>query len=272
MTPTTALALTLTAPPRRPPAKSTRLLTSLSIVLPCFNEEANVARAVAEACDAAKTVCDDYEVVVVDDGSADRTRAIAEGLRLHDRHVRIVAHERNRGYGAAVRSGFRAARMDWILLTDGDLQFDVAEVVDLAPLSREADFVAGFRVERMDAVHRRVNAAAWNRLVRGVFDVPVRDVDCAFKLMRRALVQSLDLTAEGAMVSAELVAKASAAGACFAEAGVDHRPRVAGKPSGASPRVVARAFGELVQIRRQMRAAERVGRVRVSAPVTPLGA
>jgi Glycosyl transferase family 2 len=272
MTPTTSLALSLTAPTPHPPAEPARPLTSLSIVLPCFNEEGNVARAVAEACAAAQAVGDDYEILVVDDGSADRTRVIAERLALVDAHVRLVAHDRNRGYGAAVRSGFRAARMDWIVLTDGDLQFDLMELADLAPLTREADIVAGFRIARVDPVHRRVNAAAWNQLVRRAFDIPLRDIDCAFKLMRRTLIQSLDLTAEGAMVSAELVAKASAAGARFAEAGVDHRPRIAGKPSGASPRVIARAFGELAQIRRQMRATEQAGRTQLPSPITPLGA
>jgi len=247
-------------------------LTSLSIVLPCFNEEENVARAVAEAAAAARAVCHEYEIVVVDDGSSDRTRAVAEHLTRSDLHVRVVSHGHNRGYGAAVRSGFQAARMDWILLTDGDLQFDLSELADVAPLVRDADFVAGFRIQRMDPLHRRINAAAWNHLVRHVFAVPVRDVDCAFKLMRRRLVQSLDLTADGAMVSAELVAKAGAAGARFAEAGVGHRPRLAGRPSGASPRVIARAFGELARIRRELRVAGQPQVAQLPSPITPVGA
>ncbi len=127
------------------PAPSTRL-RSLSIVLPCFNEEENIAAALAEASAAARAVAEAYEIIVVDDGSADRTRAIAERLALADRHVRVVAHEHNRGYGAAVRSGFQAARMDWILLTDGDLQFDLAELADVTPLTAGADFVAGYRI------------------------------------------------------------------------------------------------------------------------------
>jgi len=247
-------AAVITPPqPTRTPVASTRL-RSLSIVLPCFNEEENVAGAVAEASIAARRAADAFEILVVDDGSSDRTRVIAEALALADRNVRVVAHEHNRGYGAAVRSGFQAARMDWILLTDGDLQFDLAELADVAPLTADADFVAGYRIVRMDPVHRRVNAAAWNWLVRRFFDVDLRDVDCAFKLMRRPLIQSLDLTAEGAMVSTELVAKAAGHGARFAEAGVHHRPRVAGASSGASPRVILRAFGELFRISRDMRA------------------
>ncbi len=260
-------------PPKltRRPASATRL-TSLSIVLPCFNEEDNVAGAVSEAAGAARRVADTHEIIVVDDGSSDRTRAVAEYLALTDRNVRVVAHEHNRGYGAAVRSGFQAARMDWILLTDGDLQFDLAELTDVAPLTADADFIAGYRIIRMDPLHRRVNAAAWNWLVRRFFDVDLRDVDCAFKLMRRPLVQSLDLTAEGAMVSTELVAKAAGRGARFAEAGVRHRPRVAGTSSGASPRVILRAFGELFRISRDMRAQQAAAPQLQAPQTTALGA
>jgi len=267
-----AAAVTIPEPPARTVPSPQTHLTGLSIVLPCFNEEENVAAAVAQAAHAAQLVADAYEVIVVDDGSSDATSAIAERLAQTDGCVRVVAHEHNRGYGAAVRSGFQAARMDWILLTDGDLQFDLDELSDVAPLTRGADFVAGYRIVRMDPVHRRVNAAAWNWLVRRFFQVDVRDVDCAFKLMRRPLVQSLDLTAEGAMVSTELVAKASGRGARFAEAGVHHRPRVAGASSGASPRVIARAFRELARISREMRA-EQAARAQLPAPqTTALGA
>ena len=247
--------------------QSARELTSLSIVLPCFNEEPNINRAITEALVAGREVADVVEVIVVDDGSTDRTRLLAEARALAGCEVRVVAHDGNRGYGAAVRSGLRAARMDWILLTDGDLQFEMAELRDVTPLAGDADIVAGFRIVRMDPFHRRANAAAWNWLVRRIFKIPVRDVDCAFKLMRRSLVQGLDLSAEGAMVSTELLARAGAAGASIVEAGVHHRPREAGEATGASPRVILRAFRELAVIARRMHD-EQAGR-EVLAPPAP---
>jgi glycosyltransferase involved in cell wall biosynthesis len=228
-------------------------LRGLSIVLPCFNEAENVERAIDEATAAGELVADAHEVIVVDDGSADATRDLAAARAAEDARVRVLVHEANRGYGAALRTGFAAARLEWIFLTDADLQFDMTELTRFAPLAPSSDIVAGYRVHRADPPHRLLNAAAWNLLVRRAFDVPVRDVDCAFKLMRRELVQSLELTAEGAMVSTELIARAAAAEARFAQLGVGHRPRAAGRPSGASPRVVLRAFRELRAVRAELR-------------------
>jgi glycosyltransferase involved in cell wall biosynthesis len=247
-----AMAVTAPLPPAGRPHVVGRL-RGLSIVLPCHDEAENVERAIDEATAAGELVADAHEVIVVDDGSADETRALAAERAALDPRVRVLVHDANRGYGAALRTGFAAARLEWIFLTDADLQFDMTELVRFAPLAPSCDVVAGYRVRRADPPHRLLNAAAWNALVRRSFDVPVRDVDCAFKLMRRELVQSLPLTAEGAMVSTELIARAQQAGARIAELGVSHRPRAAGRPSGASPRVVLRAFRELRAVRAELR-------------------
>jgi glycosyltransferase involved in cell wall biosynthesis len=228
-------------------------LRGLSIVLPCHDEAENVERAIDEATTAGELVADAHEVIVVDDGSSDATRELAAARAAEDPRVRVLVHEVNRGYGAALRTGFAAARLEWIFLTDADLQFDMGELARFAPLAPSSDIVAGYRIHRADPPHRLLNAAAWNLLVRRTFDVPVRDVDCAFKLMRRELVQALPLTAEGAMVSTELIARAAQADARFAQLGVTHRPRAAGRPSGASPRVVLRAFRELRAVRAELR-------------------
>jgi glycosyltransferase involved in cell wall biosynthesis len=169
--------------------------------------------------------------------------------------VRVVVHTRNRGYGDAVRTGITAARMPWVFLTDADLQFDLSELEDLLPLAVRADLVVGWRILRRDPLNRRLNAAAWNWLVRRMFRLPVRDVDCAFKLVRRELLEQFTLEATGAMISTELVVKCLAAGGRLEELGVHHRPRVAGEQSGANPRVVARAFFELARLRRSLHAA-----------------
>jgi glycosyltransferase involved in cell wall biosynthesis len=228
-------------------------LTGLTVVLPCHDEEENVLEAVRQARAAAADAALDHEIVVVDDGSRDTTRARAEIVAAADPRVRVVVHEVNRGYGAALRSGIQAAHCDWILLTDADLQFDLGQVSRLLEPARTNDLVIGFRLVRMDPLMRRVNARAWNALVGRVFDLDVHDIDCAFKLIRRDLAQSLRLTAGGAMISTELVARARLAGASIAEIGVRHRPRPAGEQSGADPAVVLRALGELRRIRADMR-------------------
>lgn len=235
-------------PARRRPiglAAAPPTLPGLSIVLPCRDEAENVAAMVADARAAARRVADAHEVIVVDDGSSDDTLAIARSVAARAREVRVVAHETNRGYGAAVRSGFEAARMPWVFLTDADRQFDLDQLDDFVVPSSRADLVAGRRVDRADPLPRRAAAYAWNVLVRALFGLPVRDVDCAFKLIRRDLLRSLDLSTDGAMISTELIVRCVRAGARIEERDVHHLPRAAGRQSGLSPRVVARAFREL---------------------------
>ena len=251
MLPAMAVASTPATGARRPHVVGR--LRGLSIVLPCHDEAENIERAIDEATLAGELVSDAHEVLVVDDGSLDATRELAQARAAADPRVRVLIHEGNRGYGAAVRTGLAATRLEWLFLTDADLQFDMTELTRFVPLAPSCDIVAGYRTHRADPPHRVMNAAAWNLLVRRMFDVPLRDVDCAFKLMRRDVVQPLPLTAEGAMVSTEIVTRAVGAGARIVELGVSHRPRPAGRPSGASPRVVMRAFRELRAVRAELR-------------------
>jgi glycosyltransferase involved in cell wall biosynthesis len=248
----------LTAEPLRPqprpalaPVPST--LPGLSIVLPCRDEAANVAAMARDACAAAERVADEYEVLVVDDGSTDETLSIARSVAAEEPAVRVIVHERNRGYGAAVRSGFGAARMPWVFLVDADRQFDLDQLDDFIPSAATHDAIVGRRVQRADPLYRRAAARAWNVLVGNLFHLPVHDVDCAFKLVRRDLLDSFELTADGAMVSTELIVRLMQAGARIEERGVVHMRRTAGKQSGLTPPVVARAFRELAITRRELR-------------------
>jgi len=212
-----------------------------------------VETAVLEAIAAAKLVSHRYEVIVVDDGSSDETARKVGRLVAANRSVRLVVHPINRGYGGALRTGIDAARMPWVLLTDSDLQFDLTEIESFLPFAGSSDLIVGYRIDRKDPIARRANAKAWNWLVRLMFALPVRDVDCAFKLIRRDLLSQLELLSSGAMISAELIARSTQAGARLTELGVHHRPRLAGEQSGASPRVIVRAFRELFRLRQVLR-------------------
>ncbi|HEX8157544.1 MAG TPA: glycosyltransferase family 2 protein [Solirubrobacteraceae bacterium] len=249
------------APARLRSVPTAPSLGSVSVVLPCFNEEANVAEAIRNAAAAAAMTSEDYEIIVVDDGSTDGTARIASDFVEADPRVRLILHARNRGYGDALRSGIEAARMDWVLLADADLQFDLRELADFVPLTRDADALWGRRILRQDTITRRASAAAWNRLMRALFHLPVHDVDCGFKLIRRDLLRQFKLQTSGAMISTELVVQCEAEGARFAEIGVHHHPRVAGEETGGNPRVILRAFRELGRMYGALRRLSRAGLV-----------
>jgi glycosyltransferase involved in cell wall biosynthesis len=216
-------------------------LAGLSVVLPCFNQEDTLEHAISSAADAAARASDRYEVIVVDDGSTDGTLRIASELARRDRHVRVLVHARTRGRGARVRTGIDAAQMPWILLIDAGLPIDPHEVKTFLPIAPDADLVVGRRVLRGDPLGRRARAAAWNGLVRRVFGVPVHDVDCPLKLVRRELVDDLPLSSNGTMIGAEMVVRALAAGGRVREVAVSHRPRRSRTQSLAHPRGHARS-------------------------------
>jgi glycosyltransferase involved in cell wall biosynthesis len=221
-------------------------LEGLSIVLPAFNEESNVRQAVMRARAAGERFADAVDVIVVDDGSTDHTATEAVNAG-----AQVVSHGCNRGYGAALRSGFAAARRPWIFQMDCDNQFDPEEIAKLIPLVEEADIIIGIRAERADARRRVWAGYAWNWLCRLAFGFIVRDVDCGFKLLKRGAVEHLDLTSNGAGISLELCVAGRAAGLGIREVEVAHRPRTAGAETGLRLHVVIRGLYELYRLRRR---------------------
>jgi glycosyltransferase involved in cell wall biosynthesis len=227
--------------------------SSLSIVLPCRNEAGNVVRVVGEALARGRDVAYDVEVIVVDDGSSDSTATLAEALAREDPRVRVIRHPHNLGYGAALRSGFAAARARWVFYTDGDGQLSLDDLRQVPAKLATCDVVVGYRRARQDPFARRVMGHAWTRVVNWTFGLDLRDADCAFKIFPREFLQRIELLSTGALISAELVARAHNQGLCVCQIAVGHRPRVAGRPTGAHPRVIARAFRELFALRRSIR-------------------
>ena len=227
-------------------------LSSLSASFPAHNEEYNVGPMIEDLVTALPDFAERFEVIVVDDGSRDRTFERASAIAARDQRVRVIRHEVNRGYGAAVWTGLASGTMDYAFFTDGDRQFDVRQVGDLIARIDGADVVVGWRLDRKDNAIRIANAHAWNGLIRNLLNVPVRDVDCAFKLFRREVLAGLEIEAGGAMFSSELLARLAARGVRIVEVPVRHLPREHGKSSGGNPRVIARAFYELFKLYRKL--------------------
>ncbi|MBV8691340.1 MAG: glycosyltransferase family 2 protein [Actinobacteria bacterium] len=225
----------------------------VSIVLPAYNEEGNIVEAVERATTVAERLCDEHEIVVVDDGSRDKTAELVLQLCDGDSRIRLIRNARNRGYGDAVRTGLRSARLDLVFFTDADNQFDINELELLLDHIDRAHVVAGYRIDRQDSLSRRFTARVWNQVVRALFYVPVRDIDCAFKLFRRDVFDAIDIESVGAMVNTEVMVKLGRSGAGVVEVGVTHLPRTAGQARGATPRVVARAVFELARMYRRLR-------------------
>jgi glycosyltransferase involved in cell wall biosynthesis len=239
----------------------------LSLVFPVFDEERNVGPLLESALALAPRLATPFEVIVVDDGSRDRSAAIVEAWRRRDPRVRLLHHPTNVGYGAALRSGLRAARGEWVFFTDADLQFDLAELGALLAHAGAADLVVGYRAPRRDPWHRRVLARSWGLLVRALFGLRVRDIDCAFKVFHRPVLEALPIESIGAFVSTELLVRATRAGFRVAEVPVTHRPRAAGRPKGATPRVILRALFELAALYGDLRRVRRAPRSGHDAPL-----
>ncbi len=225
----------------------------LSYFFPAHNEEANLEGLVEEALETLPTLAETFEIIAVDDGSKDATPTLADALAArHPGVVRVVHHPVNLGYGAALRSGFGAARYDLVAFTDGDRQFRVADIGRLTArmtAGDDPDVVAGFRIKRADPFIRTAYARAYRLANRIFFGLRVTDVDCACKLIRREALDGLRVESDGAFFSAELLIKLQASGHTVVEVGVPHYPRTAGSPTGAKPQVIIRAVRDFWRLR-----------------------
>src|SRR3954454_17540130 len=206
---------------------------SISAVLPAYNEEQVIAASVAAMVQTFESLQADYEVIVVNDGSRDRTAEIVTRLGQANPRVRLVSQERNQGYGAAVWTGLTSATRDLVFLTDGDKQFDVDDLRLLLPMMDGADMAIGYRQKRADPPLRLLNAWGWKLLVNGLFGYTARDIDCAFKLFRRRILDRVEVHSRGATLSAEFLIQSRRLGYVIRERPVSHYPRPAGQATGA---------------------------------------
>ncbi len=237
---------------------------SVSVFFPTYNEEGNIERAVHQATEVLGAFCHDFEIIIVDDGSRDGTSKLADQLVRRDPRVRVVRHEENRGFGAALCSGIENSTKDLIFYTDSDNQFDMREITKLLErLTDEWDMVVGYRIDRQDPAMRIFTAWVYNLMIRFLFGLRVRDVDCSFKVFRREIFQGMTIRARSGLADAEILIKAIKAGSRFCEVGVHHYPRTHGATSYnigrwqnfgfVRPSVVTEILGEIRRLWNELR-------------------
>jgi glycosyltransferase involved in cell wall biosynthesis len=251
--------------PSRPSALAPGRPISLSIFFPAYYDEHNIPKVVEGALRVVEEMgIAHYEIIIVEDGSPDRTGEVADRLAAAHQRVRVIHHERNMGYGAALRTGFTSARMDYVFYTDGDNQFDLQELKKFVALVPYTDIVSGFRVAKQYSTYRKFTSFVYNLVLRLLFDIHDRDVDCAFKLYPTELFRRITIESRDAFIDAEIAIKARLLGYRSTEVGVTHLPRLDGISTGARPSVILRTIGEIVRAYRKYRkdivAARRDGR------------
>jgi glycosyltransferase involved in cell wall biosynthesis len=223
---------------------------TLSLILPCLNEETNIEPTIRAAQQWFRDAHIDGEIVVTDDGSTDGSPDLLRRLQTEMPNLKVVHHQRNAGYGAAIRSGCDRAEKRWIAFMDSDGQFRAADISLLLPITRTADYVSGIRIKRADTFQRKLNSLLYSLLVRVILGVHPKDLNCGMKLFRRSLWPTIRPEyATGALINGEMFLRLKHAGIRWAETPVPHYPRLAGKPTGANLRVILRTFKELWQLK-----------------------
>jgi len=222
---------------------------SLTAFFPAYNDQHTIEGIVRTVADEIRKVTDDFEVLVVDDGSKDETRAVLDRLKRELLFLRVIHHERNLGYGAALITGFQNAKKDLIFYTDGDGQYDVRELHNLlARLKPNVDLVNGYKVKRADAWHRILIGVIYRRLMRWTFRLSIRDVDCDFRLFRRYVFEKISLESRSGVICVEMAKKFEEAGFRMVEVPVSHYPRMHGRSEFFRVRHLAYTFKGLLKI------------------------
>jgi glycosyltransferase involved in cell wall biosynthesis len=250
-----------------------RTRPSVSLVIPMFNEEENIEHAIDFAVDALERHAGDYEIVVVDDASEDRSPEIVARLAAANPRIRTQRHAVNRKLGAALKTGFAAARKDLVLYMDADLPFDpdvVGHAIQALQITR-ADLIAGYRLDRTtEGLKRTIYSYLYNSLIGLLFGWPHRDINFSFKLIRREVLEAIDLKSEGSLIDAELIVKAKNLGFVIQQLGLDYFPRTRGKSTLSSPAVILKIFRELFDLYPEMRHPRRRGEGTVGGTEPPV--
>ncbi|HEY5536917.1 MAG TPA: glycosyltransferase family 2 protein [Ignavibacteria bacterium] len=225
---------------------------TLSVFFPAYYDEKNIDKVVTKAIEVLEELkLKDYEVIIIEDGSPDKTGEIADGLARKFGKVKVIHHEKNMGYGATLKDGFISAKMDYVFYTDGDNQFDLDELKKFVALIPFSDIVVGYRKTKQYSLYRKFTSLCYNYLLRLVFDIRYWDIDCAFKLFKTDLFRKIKINSIDAFIDAEIMLKAKLLGYSSTELGVMHLPRVDGISTAARPSVIIRTIKEIFQYRKE---------------------
>lgn len=214
------------------------MLPSLSVFFPCYNEEKNVRELVLTAHQFLPTIAKKFEIIIVNDGSSDRTAKIAQELIGEYPNIRLVSHTVNLGYGAALKTGIANARYEWTFWSDGDLQFDIKTLQSFMPYVEDYSAIIGYRAHRADTFIRKVNGELYTMLINILFRLGVKDIDCAFKLIKTELLQSISIESSSAFTSSEILIRLKRKRIRFKQIPVSHFPRKRGNPTGGNIKVI----------------------------------
>ncbi len=232
------------------------LKRGVSLFFPAYNEEANVGGTIEQSVAVLEPLGCEYEIIIVDDGSKDRTAEIVSRYAAQNLHVVLKRHEKNQGYGGALQTGFQSCRYGLLFFSDCDLQFDLSELnsfIELMKRDSSIDAVIGYRIKRADPFIRKLNAFGWKMWARLLFGLKVKDIDCAFKLFKREVIDHIAIESTGALISVEFLTKIKNMGYKIAELGVHHYPRKEGTQTGAKLKVILRAFYESFKLHKKIR-------------------
>lgn len=234
--------------------QKTKIIEEISVFFPAYNEEENIRKTVLDAKKVLLNIAQKWEIIIVNDGSKDKTGEIANDLRKSDKRIKVINHRVNKGYGEALKSGFYAAKYKWIATVDSDGQFNFSEINKLWAKTQKADVVIGYRINRQDPLVRLIFGWGWTFLANILLGISVRDVDCAFKLVRREVIRKIPKlkSTRGGMISPELLAKANVAGFRIEQVGVHHYPRKSGHQTGADFKVIFESFADLLKLWRKL--------------------
>src|SRR3990167_10226236 len=223
---------------------------SLSVFFPLFNEEGNIETIVERAIEVLESLKFKYEIILVNDGSSDNTVSVIDKIARENTHVRVIHHPKNLGYGEALKSGFYGAKYDTIVYTDGDNQFDFSQVKLFLEKIENFDLIVGYRIKRQDPFFRILFKMGWTLSLFAFFRLTLKDIDCGFKMIKRKVLEEIPHleSQRGAMINAELVIKTKKAGFRIGQVGVNHYPRLSGKPTGASLNVIFKSYLDLLKL------------------------